>query len=57
MKDTLISVVEKPLIGMSSSLGGAMINYFEVLGPYLNFASVCVGLLVGIFTIKKLIKG
>ena len=57
MKDALGTVVEKPLIGMSSSLGGAMINYFEMLSPYLNFASVCVGLLVGVFTLKKLIKG
>ena len=57
MKDALLTVAEKPMVGMSSSLGGAMINYFEMLGPYLNFASVCVGLLVGIFTLKKLIKG
>ena len=57
MRDTLITVVEKPLVGMTSSLGGAMINYFEMLGPYLNFASVCVGLVVGLFTLKKLIKG
>ena len=57
MKDTLITEVEKPLVGMSSSLGGAMINYFEMLGPYLNFASVCVGLVVGMLTLKKLIKG
>ena len=57
MRDTLMTAVEKPLVGMSSSLGGAMINYFEMLGPYLNFASVCVGLVVGLFTLKKLIKG
>ena len=57
MRDTLLGVIEKPLVGMTSSLGGAMINYFEVLGPYLNFASVCVGLLVGMLTLKKLIKG
>ena len=57
MKDTLLTAVEKPLVGMSSCLGGAMINYFEVLGPYLNFASVCIGLLVGLLTLKKLWKG
>ena len=57
MRDTLVTMIEKPLIGMSSSLGGAMINYFEMLGPYLNFASVCVGLVVGLLTLKKLIKG
>lgn len=57
MRDTLVTVVEKPLVGMTSSLGGAMINYFEMLGPYLNFASVCVGLIVGLLTLKKLIKG
>ena len=57
MKDTLITAVEKPLVGMSSSIVGAMINYFEMLGPYLNFASVCVGLVVGMLTLKKLIKG
>jgi hypothetical protein len=57
MKDTLLTAVEKPLVGMSSSFGGAMINYFEVLGPYLNFASVCIGLLVGLLTLKKLWKG
>ena len=57
MRDTLLGVIEKPLVGMTSSLGGAMINYFEMLGPYLNFASVCVGLLVGMLTLKKLIKG
>ena len=57
MRDTLVTLVEKPLVGMTSSLGGAMINYFEMLSPYLNFASVCVGLLVGMLTLKKLIKG
>mgnify|MGYP003150342455 FL=1 len=57
MRDTLVTMIEKPLVGMSSSLGGAMINYFEILGPYLNFASVCVGLVVGLLTLKKLIKG
>ena len=57
MRDTVVTVVEKPLVGMTSSLGGAMINYFEMLGPYLNFASVCVGLIVGLLTLKKLIKG
>ena len=57
MRDTLITVVEKPLVGMTSSLGGAMIHYFEILGPYLSFASVCVGLLVGLLTLKKIIKG
>ena len=57
MRDTLVTVVEKPLVGITSSLGGAMINYFEMLSPYLNFASVCVGLLVGMLTLKKLIKG
>ena len=57
MRDTLITVVEKPLVGITSSLGGAMINYFEMLSPYLNFASVCVGLVVGLLTLKKLIKG
>ena len=57
MRDTLVTVVAKPLVGMTSSLGGAMINYFEMLGPYLNFASVCVGLVVGLLTLKKLIKG
>ena len=57
MRDTLITVVEKPLVGITSSLGGAMINYFEMLSPYLNFASVCVGLVVGLLKLKKLING
>ena len=57
MRDTLMTAVEKPLVGMSSSLGGAMINYFEVMGPYLNFASVCVGLMVGLGTLYKMWKG
>ena len=57
MKDTLLTAIEKPLVGMSSSLGGAMINYFEMLSPYLNFASVCVGLMVGLTTLYKMWKG
>ena len=57
MKDTVLAVVEKPVIGMMGSFGGAMINYLEMLSPYLNIASVCVGLLVGIMTLKKLWKG
>ena len=57
MKDTLLTSMEKPLVGMSSCLGGAMINYFEMLGPYLNFASVCIGLMVGLLTLRKLWKG
>ena len=57
MIDSVMSVIEKPLAGMSSCFCGAMINYFEVLGPYLNFASVCVGLLVGLTTLYKMWKG
>ena len=57
MRDTLLTAAEKPLVGMFSSFGGAMINYFEVLGPYLNFASVCIGLCVGLMTFRKLWKG
>ena len=57
MKDTILAVVEKPLVGMGGSFGGAMINHLEMLSPYLNIASVCVGLLVGIMTLKKLWKG
>ena len=41
MRDTLITVVEKPLVGMTSSLGGAMIHYFEILGPYQWFFNYC----------------
>ena len=57
MRDTLLTAVEKPLVGMAGSFGGAMINHLEMLSPYLNIASVCVGLLVGIMTLKKLWKG
>ena len=57
MKDTLLTVVEKPLVGMMGSFGGAFINHMEMLSPYLNFASVCIGILVGLLTLKKLIKG
>ena len=57
MRDTLLTAVEKPLVGIASCFGGAMINYFEVLGPYLNFASVCIGLCVGLMTVRKLWKG
>ena len=57
MKDTFLMLTEKPMVGMSSCFGGAMINYFEILGPYLNFASVCVGLVVGLLTVRKLWKG
>ena len=57
MRDSILAVVEKPVIGMMGSFGGAMINYLEMLSPYLNIASVCVGLLVGIMTLKKLWKG
>ena len=56
MKDTVLAVVEKPVIGMMGSFGGAMINYLEMLSPYLNIASVCVGLLVGLMTLKKINK-
>ena len=57
MIDTAMAVVEKPVTGITSCFGGAMINYFEVMGPYLNFASVCVGLMVGIGTLYKMWKG
>ena len=57
MKDTLLTVIDNPIGGMSASFGGALINYFEMLGPYLNFASVCVGLMVGLLTLRKLWKG
>ena len=57
MISTVSTMVEKPVTGITSCFGGAMINYFEVMGPYLNFASVCVGLMVGLLTLRKLWKG
>ena len=57
MKDTMITAVEKPLVGMMGSFGGAFINHMEMLSPYLNFASVCIGLGVGLLTLRKLWKG
>ena len=57
MKDTMIAAVEKPLVGMLGSFGGAFINHMEMLSPYLNFASVCIGLVVGLLTLRKLWKG
>ena len=57
MIDSVMTMVGKPLTGITSCFGGAMINYFEVLGPYLNFASVCVGLMVGLTTLYKMWKG
>jgi len=57
MKEAVISVVEKPVVGACCSFSGALINHMEMLSPYLNFASVCVGLLVGLMTLKKIWKG
>tara|TARA_R100001015_G_C4564801_1_gene123970 strand:- start:573 stop:746 length:174 start_codon:yes stop_codon:yes gene_type:complete len=57
MKEAVISVVEKPVVGACCSFSGALINHMEMLSPYLNFASVCVGLIVGLMTLKKIWKG
>ena len=60
MKDTLEYLGNNPQVGISSSIGGSMLHWLEIVNPLISFLGMLVGLAVGIVTltikIKELLK-
>jgi len=46
--ETAKELLSKPAVGMGSSFGGWWLSRIELLTPHLQFAALCLGLLVGI---------
>ena len=40
-----------PLIGMGTATGGFIMPFIDAVSPYLQFAALCIGVLIGGFTL------
>ena len=47
----LDTLANRPMVGASASMGSGFVSYLEVLNPVLSFASLCIGILVGLVTL------
>ena len=47
----LDTLANRPLLGASVSGGTGFISYLDVLNPMLTFASLCIGICVGLVTL------
>ena len=43
-------------IGTSASWGGAVIGWMNNIQPFIQFGSVCLGFVIGLLTIRQLLK-
>ncbi len=50
-----------PIIGMGTATGGFLVPFIESISPYLQFAALCIGILIGGLTLalkwRELNKG
>ena len=47
----LDTLSNRPLVGATVSGGTGFVSYLEVLNPMLTFASLCIGICVGLVTL------
>jgi hypothetical protein len=41
------------IVGIGSTGGGVAISYIEAFSPYVRFASLCIGCVIGLIVISK----
>jgi len=44
------------IVGIGSTGGGVAISYIEAFSPYVRFASLCIGCVIGLIVIYKHIR-
>ena len=47
----LDTLSNRPIVGATTSVGSGFVSYLEVLNPMLTFASLCIGICVGLVTL------
>ena len=47
----LDTLANRPSIGATKAVGSGFISYLDVLNPMLTFASLCIGICVGLVTL------
>ena len=47
----LDTLANKPLVGATVSGGTGFVSYLDVLNPVMTFASLCIGVCVGLVTL------
>tara|TARA_R100000742_G_C4227108_1_gene49486 strand:- start:433 stop:612 length:180 start_codon:yes stop_codon:yes gene_type:complete len=57
MSDTLRVLGNNPEIGITTSIGTGVIQCLDILNPILTFISLGIGIIIGIMTLYKIIKG
>lgn len=45
--------IKDAIVGIGSTGGGVVVSYIEVLNPYVRFASLCIGCVIGLIVIYK----
>lgn len=48
--------IRDAVVGVGSTSGGVLVSYIDHLNPYIRFASLCVGLVIGIIILYKHIR-
>lgn len=54
---SILPVVTKGIIGAVAAFGGATVSFLTQLEAWLRIGSLCVGICVGLLTIRSIIKG
>ena len=57
MKDTLRVLATYPEIGIGTSFFSTAIGFLKVLNPILTFASLTIGITIGLITLYAKLKG
>ena len=57
MKDTLRVLSTYPELGIGTSFLSTLIGFLKVLNPILTFASLAIGIIIGLMTLYAKIRG
>jgi hypothetical protein len=45
--------ITKTVVGMISTIGGAVLPFIEFVTPYMQFTGMCLGLTIGVLTVRE----
>lgn len=54
---SLFPTILKGAVGIAATLGGTTVSLLPQIEAWLRIASLCVGICVGLFTIRSILKG
>lgn len=51
ISDAETTLSEKPIVGLLCTILGYSVTYIDHLSPFLKFASLCLGVIIGVLTV------